>query len=286
MNQNHQNYQSNYLVHLMCCYSGLIRYVLVAILVILSVGCTSITTPNLKDPFESYNRTMFKVNTTVDAAITQPIARGYTAVIPSPVRDCVGNMFDNLKVPFSALNNVLQGKLQAACEDVTRFALNSTAGLAGCFDVATKVGLPNHKEDLGQTLAVWGVPAGPYVMLPLLGPSNVRDGLATIGQMAINTPIDRNIITKDIDHIPTRNTLLGINLVQTRAELLPATDALKKMGVDEYAFVRDASISRRQNQVYDGNPPDEPIPDDSTDVYSNSEDSLLTVERTQSTVDK
>jgi phospholipid-binding lipoprotein MlaA len=224
---------------------------------------------------------MFKVNTAVDAAITEPIARGYTAVIPSPIRDCVGNMFDNLKVPFSALNNVLQGKLQAACEDVTRFALNTTAGLAGCFDIATKVGLPNHKEDLGQTLAVWGVPAGPYVMLPLLGPSNVRDGLARIGQMAMNAPVDRNLISTDIEHIPTRNTLLGMNLIQARAELLPATDALKKMGVDEYAFVRDSSINRRQNQVYDGNPPDEPNSDDVTD---NSSDSNSANEPTASTV--
>ncbi|MEN9911566.1 MAG: hypothetical protein RI956_10 [Pseudomonadota bacterium] len=277
MNQNYQHYQNNDLIRLMRCYSSLIRYVLIAVLASLSIGCASVTTPNAKDPFEFYNRTMFKVNTTVDTAITQPIARGYTAVIPSPIRDCVGNMFDNLKVPFSALNNVLQGKLQATCEDMTRFALNTTAGLAGCFDVATKIGLPNHKEDLGQTLAVWGVPAGPYIMLPLLGPSNVRDGLARIGQMAINTPIDRNIITKDIDHVPTRNTLLGVNLVQTRAELLPATDALKKMGVDEYAFVRDASINRRQNQVYDGNPPDEPRSDDVTDVYSDSETTTSTV---------
>lgn len=281
MNQNYQNYQNNDLIRLMCCYSSLIRYVLIALLAILSIGCASVTTPNPKDPFESYNRTMFKVNNAVDAAITEPIARGYTAVIPSPIRDCVGNMFDNLKVPFSALNNVLQGKLQAACEDVTRFALNTTAGLAGCFDVATKVGLPNHKEDLGQTLAVWGVPSGPYVMLPLLGPSNVRDGLARIGQMAMNAPVDRNLISTDIDHIPTRNTLLGMSLIQTRAELLPATDALKKMGVDEYAFVRDASINRRQNQVYDGNPPDEPNSDDVTD---NSSDSNSTNEPTALTV--
>jgi phospholipid-binding lipoprotein MlaA len=281
MNQYHQHHQHNYLIRLMYRHSNLIRYILIALLAILSIGCASVTTPNPKDPFESYNRTMFKVNTAVDAAITEPIARGYTAVIPSPIRDCVGNMFDNLKVPFSALNNVLQGKLQAACEDVARFAINTTAGVAGCFDIATKVGLPNHKEDLGQTLATWGVPAGPYVMLPLLGPSNVRDGLARIGQMAMNAPVDRNLISTDIDHIPTRNTLLGMNLIQTRAELLPATDALKKMGVDEYAFVRDSSINRRQNQVYDGNPPDEPNSDDVTD---NSSDSNSANEPTASTV--
>jgi phospholipid-binding lipoprotein MlaA len=248
------------------------RHILMVVLALLSVGCASVSTPNPKDPFESYNRTMFKVNMAVDAAVTQPIARGYTAVVPNPLRECMGNMFDNLKVPFSALNNVLQGKFQAACEDVARFAVNTTAGVAGCFDVATKIGLPNHKEDLGQTLGAWGVPSGPYLVLPLLGPSNIRDGLATIGQMSVKTPIDRNVISQDVHHVPTRNTLLGVNLIQTRAELLPATDALKKMNVDEYAFVRDASISRRQNQVYDGNPPDEESSETDVDgLYSDSD---------------
>lgn len=241
------------------------------ILLGLTVGCASVNHSNPKDPFESYNRAMFKVNDAVDFMAIQPIARGYSKVVPNPVKNCVGNIFDNLKVPFSALNNVLQGKLHAACEDVARFTLNTTAGVAGCIDIASKIGLPNHKEDLGQTLAVWGVPSGPYIVLPVLGPSNVRDGLATLGQMAINNPVDRNVITQDIHHIPTRNTVLGLKLIQTRAELLPASDALKKMGVDEYTFIKDASFNRRNNQVYDGNPPDDLSMDEPIDNTVTSE---------------
>ncbi len=235
----------------------LTRYLMVALAAWLCIGCATVTTPNPKDPLESYNRSMFMANAAFDLVVTKPIARGYTAVVPAPVRECVGNVFDNLKVPFSAINNLLQGKVQAACEDVMRFAVNTVFGLGGCFDVATQAGIPNHKEDFGQTLGYWGVPAGPYLVLPFFGASNVRDGIATIGQFPLKNPIDRNVITKDIHHIPTRNTALGLNVINIRADLLPATDALEKMGVDEYAFIRDAAIRRRQNQVYDGNPPDE-----------------------------
>jgi phospholipid-binding lipoprotein MlaA len=200
---------------------------------------------------------MFLANAAFDVVVTKPIARGYAAITPAPVRECVGNVFDNLKVPFSAVNNLLQGKLQAACEDVMRFAINTVFGLGGCFDIATPAGLPHHKADFGQTLGVWGVPSGPYVVLPLLGSSNVRDAFATLAQIPMKNPIDRNVLTKDIQHVPTRNSALGLSLINTRADLLPATDALEKMGVDEYAFVRDAAIRRRLNKVYDGNPPDE-----------------------------
>jgi phospholipid-binding lipoprotein MlaA len=233
------------------------RYLVLALAAWLCIGCVTVSTPNHKDPFESYNRSMFVANAAFDIVVTKPIARGYAAVVPEPVRDCVGNMFDNLKVPFSALNNLLQGKPQAACEDVMRFAINTVFGLGGCFDIATPAGLPNHKADFGQTLSVWGVPSGPYLVLPLIGSSNVRDAFATIGQIPLKNPIDRNIITKDIHHIPTRNTLLGVDIINTRAGLLPATNALEKMGVDEYAFIRDAAIRKRLNKVYDGNPPDD-----------------------------
>jgi phospholipid-binding lipoprotein MlaA len=233
------------------------RYAIVAIAAWLCIGCATVGTPNPKDPLESYNRSMFMANAAVDLVVTKPLARGYVAVVPAPLRECVGNVFDNLKVPFSALNNLLQGKGQAACEDLARFALNTVFGLGGCFDVATQAGIPNHKEDFGQTLGHWGVPAGPYLVLPFFGPSNIRDGIATVGQIPLKNPIDRNVISKDVHHVPSRNTALGLNLINTRADLLPATDALEKMGVDEYAFIRDAAIRRRQNQVYDGNPPDE-----------------------------
>jgi phospholipid-binding lipoprotein MlaA len=235
----------------------LTRYLIVALAAWVCIGCTTVGTPNPKDPLESYNRSMFMANAAVDLVVTKPIARGYVAIVPAPVRECVGNVFDNLKVPFSAINNLLQGKLQAACEDVARFTMNTVFGLGGCFDVASQAGIPNHKEDFGQTLGAWGVPSGPYLVLPFFGPSNIRDGIATIGQIPLKNPIDRNIVSKDVHHVPSRNTALGLNLVNTRADLLPATDALEKMGVDEYAFIRDAAIRRRQNQVYDGNPPDE-----------------------------
>ncbi len=234
-----------------------VRYLALALAAWLCVACATVTTPNPKDPLESYNRSMFMANAAFDLVVTKPIARGYVAVTPAPVRECVGNIFDNLKVPFSALNNLLQGKPQAACEDVMRFAMNTVFGLGGCFDVATAAGIPNHKADFGQTLGVWGVPSGPYLVLPFIGSSNVRDAFATIGQMPMKNPIDRNVITKDIHHIPTRNTALGVDIINTRANLLPATDALEKMGVDEYAFVRDAAIRRRLNKVYNGNPPDD-----------------------------
>jgi phospholipid-binding lipoprotein MlaA len=252
----------------------LLRYCGLAIVAWVCVACASVSTPNPKDPFESYNRSMFKVNAAVDTVLTKPIAKGYVAVVPAPLRDCLGNAFDNLKVPFSAINNVLQGKLQAACEDVARFAINTTMGLGGCIDVATMVGIPHHKEDFGQTLAVWGVPSGPYVVLPILGSSNVRDAFATVGQLPLKSPVDRNMISKDIHHVPTRNSILGASVIQTRAELLPATNALEKMGVDEYAFVRDAAVRRRVSQVYDGNPPDDPSADVDSDVYSNNDVSI------------
>jgi phospholipid-binding lipoprotein MlaA len=235
----------------------LTRYLIIAIAAWLCIGCATVGTPNPKDPFESYNRSMFMANAAVDLVVTKPLARGYVAVVPAPMRECVSNVFDNLKVPFSAINNLLQGKVQAVCEDVARFTMNTVFGLGGCFDVATQAGIPNHKEDFGQTLGAWGVPSGPYLVLPFFGPSNIRDGIATIGQIPLKNPIDRNIVSKDVHHVPSRNTALGLNLVNTRADLLPATDALEKMGVDEYAFIRDAAIRRRQNQVYDGNPPDE-----------------------------
>lgn len=222
------------------------------------VGCATVEQRNPKDPLESYNRTMFMVNSGVDQMVFKPLAKGYVAIVPEPVRDCVGGVFDNLKLPFSALNNLLQGKPKAACEDIARFMVNSTLGLGGCFDVATKLDMPaSKKEDFGQTLAVWGVPSGPYIVLPLIGPSTLRDAAAQFTPVISGGGVDRNVIANDVHHVPTRNSALGLNLINTRADLLPATNALEKMTVDQYAFVRDGYLRRRMNQIYDGNPPDE-----------------------------
>lgn len=236
-----------------------IKNIFLATLAWLCIGCATVEQRNPKDPLESYNRSMFMVNSAIDQIALKPLAKGYVAVVPAPVRECVSGVFENLKLPFSALNSLLQGKPAAACDDFARFVVNTTVGLGGCFDPATALGMPaNHKEDFGQTLAVWGVPSGPYVVLPFFGPSTVRDGVAQFAPIVGGAPVDRNVISSDIhNRVPTRNVLLGVNLVNVRANLLPATDALEKMSVDHYAFVRDGYQRRRMNQIYDGNPPDE-----------------------------
>lgn len=246
------------------------RWALVA-LALLSAACANIETRNPKDPFEGFNRTVFSFNEGVDTVLFKPLARGYDAVMPQVAQDCVGNVFANLRVPFSAINNVLQGKFKAACDDVARFVVNTTVGLGGCFDVATQLEIPNHREDFGQTLGKWGVPAGPYLVLPLLGSSNVRDTLAQF------SPSDRDLVRENISHVQTRNAAIGVRLVDFRASLLKTTDALEKMDVDKYSFIRDAYIARRQNAVYDGDPPDEDAKDgrvseNSSNVNANTKD--------------
>lgn len=224
---------------------------LLGIVCMASVACSTVQSPSPKDPLESFNRSMFAFNNTLDGALLKPIAKGYTAVVPKGARECVSNVFDNLKVPFSALNNVLQGKFQAACEDMARFVINTSLGLGGCFDIASEAGIPNHREDFGQTLGHWGVPAGPYIVLPVLGSSTLRDTAALI------SPTDKDVVRQNINHVPTRNTAMSLRIIELRAGLLKATDALDNMDVDKYSFVRDAHLSRRQNAVYDGDPPDE-----------------------------
>ena len=216
-----------------------------------SGGSHSSLGQNPKDPFEGFNRAMYSFNSGVDTVLTKPLAKAYDAITPEPVQNCISNVFDNLRTPISALNNLLQGKVQDACSETARFLINTTVGLAGCFDVAKMAGLERKSEDFGQTLGKWGVPSGSYLVLPLLGPSNVRDALSLV------SPTDKRLVIRGVDHIPTRNSALGLELVDTRTKLLGASAALEKMDVDQYSFVRDASIARRRNQVYDGDPPDE-----------------------------
>ncbi len=228
-----------------------LKRILLSVLALLNFACATVDTPHPNDPFEGFNRAMFSFNEGADKVLVKPLARGYDAVMPQAAQDCVGNVFANLRVPFSAINNMLQGKLQAACEDIGRFVVNTAFGLGGCFDVATQLGLPNHREDFGQTLGRWGVPAGPYLVLPLLGPSNVRDSVAQF------SPTDRDLVRQNMNHVPSRNSAMGLRLIDFRAGLLKTTDALEKMDVDQYSFIRNAQIARRQNAVYDGDPPDE-----------------------------
>lgn len=218
-------------------------------------GCASVSQPHPQDPLESFNRGVYGFNDGVDRAVLKPVAQAYVAVTPSPVRTGVGNFFSNLGDIWTFVNSVLQFKGQAAAETAMRFSVNSTLGLAGLLDIATEAGIPKYSEDFGQTLGFWGVPAGPYLVLPLLGPSTVRDTAAL--------PVDAqgNAVTQGVDHIPTRNSFTALDLVNTRAELLRAGRLVDEAALDRYSFTRDVFLQRRQSQVYDGDPPDLVEPD-------------------------
>jgi phospholipid-binding lipoprotein MlaA len=211
---------------------------------------------NPADPWEVYNRHMFDVNDRVDRAVTKPIARAYEAVLPKDVRVCVNNVFLNLLEPVNAINNLLQAKPSEAMSDVSRLFWNSTIGLLGCFDVAAKAGAPRSNEDFGQTLGRWGLTPGPYFVLPLLGPSSVRDAFGRVFDFLGTDPIWY------INEIPVRNSLVGVRLVDMRASLLPAEKVLEAAALDKYQFVRDAYLQLRRNLVYDGNPPRLKDPDE------------------------
>ena len=188
------------------------------------------------------------------------MAEEYRFVMPTPARTAVTNFFSNLNDPWIAVNQLLQGKVERAIDDLGRFVWNSTFGLLGLIDVASDMGLQKHKEDFGQTLAVWGVDFGPYLVLPILGPSSVRDGVGLIPDAYAYLPWQ---IPKwaDFNHRVTWQwSLTGLDLVDTRANLLDATDLLEQAALDRYAFLRNAYFQRRRNLIYDGNPP--PLPAD------------------------
>ena len=207
------------------------------------------------DPYERMNRKVYAFNDTVDRAVTKPVARGYQKVVPKGLRLCASNMFDNLEVPYTAANNLLQGKPKSMFQDIGRLLVNSTLGIGGCFDIASQMGIPKHKEDFGQTLAVWGVPSGSYVVLPVLGASTVRDALAK--------PVD--FIANPIGYISkvrVRNSLQGYKMVDTRSNLLEVTDALDRTALDPYVMTRDAWLQRRLAQVNDQDGSYDSIPED------------------------
>lgn len=195
------------------------------------------------DPWQGWNRSAYQFNKTVDSAVLKPLAQGYHAVTPDVVEAGVHNFFSNLGDVTSLANNILQLKPDASLKDLSRIIFNSTAGIAGLVDVATPMGIQSSHEDFGQTLGYWGVSPGPYVVLPLFGPSSVRDGLGSIPDSAVN------LWTNGVDHIPTRNVGSGINLLDTRVGLFSAE---KLITGDEYGFVRDAYLQQREYSVKDG----------------------------------
>jgi|SRR5882672_5965025 len=242
----------------------LLRVVAVCLAVVLAAGCASIPPDagkNPSDPWEVYNRHMFEFNERADQYVLTPVAKGYSKVVPEPVRDCIGNIFRNLGDVGNAINNLLQGKPYEATSDICRIAINSTVGLLGCFDVASKVGLTRSNEDFGQTLGRWGVGSGPYFVLPLLGPNTVRDTFGRVADYYVDpvSYIDRNAY---------EIAALSLRLIDLRANLLQASRLLEGAALDKYQFVRDGYLQLRRNLIYDGNPPREKEPDEPPDEPS------------------
>jgi len=233
----------------------------IALLALLT-GCASVPPgagQDPRDPLEAFNRQVFEFNEGLDTILLKPLAIVYDTVLPNPVQDCLANGFSNLREPSNAINNLLQGKVKDSVSDVCRFAVNTTIGLLGCFDVASRMGLEKHREDFGQTLGVWGVGQGPFLVLPLFGPSTVRD-TAGLGAESV---LDVNFW---LDNVSVRNTIFAVRTVNLRAELLKAEELISGAALDKYTFVRDGYLQRRRNLVYDGNPPRERDPEDEEDA--------------------
>ena len=213
-------------------------------------GCATGPNANPVDPFEPFNRGVTRFNDTVDDAVLVPAATAYQRALPSMVRTGVNNFFGNLGDVWNFANNVAQLKLQGSAETFMRLNVNTFFGLGGLLDVATEAGIPRHEEDFGQTLGYWGVGAGPYVVLPLLGSSTLRDTAARPVDM-YGDPLGY------MEDVAWRNSLTVLRVVDTRSQYLRASRLLGEAALDKYSFTRDAFLQRRRSQVYDGNPPDD-----------------------------
>ena len=214
-------------------------------------GCASTNAPPA-DPLEGLNRGTYAFNDTLDRAVLKPVAKGYQTITPQFVRSGVSNAFMNIGEVATAFNSLLQGKPANAASDVGRFLVNSTLGVLGLFDVATPMGLEKHDEDFGQTLGTWGVGSGPFLVIPLMGPSTLRDATGRF----VDSPLGWY---RHVDHIPTRNSAFAVEIVDVRSHLLGAGDTLDEAALDKYQFLRDAYLQRRLRAVYDGKVPQEKL---------------------------
>lgn len=223
-------------------------------IVLLLTGCASTGEGDPRDPFEGFNRGIYRFNDAVDEAIAKPVATAYRDVVHEEIRNRVRNFFSNIGDVFIGVNNVLQGKFFEGFEDFMRVAFNSTFGLLGIHDVASEWGIEKHNEDFGQTFGRWGLGSGPYLVLPILGSSSVRDGVGTAIDMYAD-PLG------EVRPINLRNSLTVLRFTGLRADLLEASRLLEQAALDRYVFQRDAYLQRRRNLVYDGRPPREPRED-------------------------
>lgn len=203
------------------------------------------------DPWEKWNRRVFSFNEKLDENVLKPVATTYSNVVPQPVRSSVDNFVANVSDAWSAVNNILQGKVADGLSDVMRFGTNTVFGVFGLFDVASEAGMERHREDFGQTLGRWGVGAGAYVVWPLLGPSTVRESFAL--------PLDTSATPALLFHDgASKYSIFTLQLINARANLLGASRVLDDIALDKYTFVRDAYLQRRRSLVYDGDAPEEP----------------------------
>lgn len=211
-------------------------------------GCASTSgnqSASENDPLEGFNRAMFSFNDTVDEAVLKPVATTYQDVTPSFVQTGIGNFFGNIGDVWTMVNNFLQGKVENGLNDFMRVAVNTTFGFGGVLDIASEAGIQKHKEDFGQTLGKWGVGSGPYVVLPLLGPSTLRDTAA----LPVDIYGDPWVYVTPVD---VRNTGAVVRIIDQRAQALNATNLLEDVALDRYTFVRGAYLQRRESLVHDG----------------------------------
>jgi phospholipid-binding lipoprotein MlaA len=231
-------------------------------------GCAT-TTPS--DPFEKFNRGVFAINDGIDKIMIKPIAVFYKAVVPTRVNKGVTNFFSNLDDVFVVANDVFQFKFKQASSDTVRFLLNSSAGVLGLFDVATKMGFEKHYEDFGQTLGYWGIGSGPYIVLPIFGPSSVRDTIGWAGDIVLR-PDYYYGKSKDEQARYILLTSTGVEFLDERARLLQFEAVLKTAALDKYSYIRDAYLARRKYLVYDGKPPAEETVFEEDDIFEDEDE--------------
>ena len=221
-----------------------------ALAAVLALSACASTPGRPYDPFEASNRVMYAINEPLDKHIAKPIAQAWVDYVPTFVQKAVSNYVNNIDDLFSGVNGLLQGKLDKAGNDFGRVLINTGFGLAGLIDIASDAGIPRGGEDFGQTFGIWGIPQGPYLFIPLWGPTTVRDGTGTILRFVWSP-------TTEIPDVALRNVIYGLGAIDLRAQALGATSLLEQASLDPYTFVRRAYLQRRQFEVYDGNPPPE-----------------------------
>jgi len=235
-----------------CAPLAALRLPIIALVAVALNGCATPGRTAHDDPWQGVNRGIYRFNDGLDRVVLKPVAKGYRAVTPDWFRAATGRVLANLEYPVTAVNQLLQGKALLFLQDSGRFLTNTTLGIGGLFDVAAMLGMPSNDEDFGQTLAVWGVPSGPYFMIPFLGPSSLRDAPARIPDYVLR-PLRYTRVPAAADYGTT-----ALDFVDARARLL-SSDATLDSAYDKYGVLRDAWVQNREYLIFDGNPPEEKV---------------------------